>query len=462
MAEGPFFTTKIKKVKENKTSIKKDSFTLGKSNAKAFPNLTAAIAGFNKRMRGSPTDSLEELPPQKAQFKDTNTEAEMEEEDSISEVEQTEKTMKHGKSKLTEEVKNKLARTVYLQGKDTNVVKAFATHKAKDFKKEITKKFGEVEGIEIVKDSIRVICLSTKQRDKLLQFNELWNCKFTATIPHFFANKTETENQKTERKIWKKVVIHKAPVDMETEYIRQETESIWAHRITKKINGEIKLTPTVILAYEEAPPERVFVGLYTFKTEPFIPTPIRCNKCQKFGHKTKNCRNDHKTCARCAGAHEIESCPAQKADAKCANCGGPHSSAYKGCQKYKTTATALKYTVQEGISYKAALQKSNAETKPTNKPIIEEKKTCACKKENETTNNATVALITATAEAVQWLLKQTKSSADQTAILSALATALESIKQLQHTNPDSELNTQQDPQEVDLTTEPQTSTTNGS
>lgn len=453
------------KSKKGINAEKKEKMGRTKPNAKIFPNLTAAFSNLAKRPRGSPTDSLEEFPPLKCLTQEKENTTEMDTETQTADKSQN-KPQKHAAKPLSEETINKLSRTVYLKGKDTNIVKAFATHKANDFKKEIHKKFGEIEAIEVVKDSIRIICRTPKQKENLLKFDELWNCKFTATVSHFIANQKHNEehneNQQNETPKWKKVVIHKAPTELDQDYIKKETNAVWVHRITKKIDGTITQTPTVILAYEGNTPERVSVGLYSFKTEPYIPTPIRCNNCQKLGHKTKNCKNEQKTCARCAGNHDIANCTAQRNEAKCVNCGGPHSSAYKGCIKYKTTQIALKYTVQEGISYKDALQKSKTETntatKQTNRKQIEHQQT-----ESTIINKVTIDLITATAEAVQWLLKQARPAVDQTAILNTLATALNDIKQLQQTTEtENTTKSTQDPTQQDPSTETEMTVSNGS
>jgi len=39
--------------------------------------------------------------------------------------------------------------------------------------------------------------------------------------------------------------------------------------------------------------------------------PIRCLKCQRFGHERRDCKASDPKCARCAEAHETDSCEAQ-------------------------------------------------------------------------------------------------------------------------------------------------------
>lgn len=63
--------------------------------------------------------------------------------------------------------------------------------------------------------------------------------------------------------------------------------------------------------------------------------PIRCLKCQRFGHERRNCKASSPSCARCAGAHETDSCEAQRTNHKCMNCLGSHPSFDRDCPKFE-------------------------------------------------------------------------------------------------------------------------------
>ena len=67
--------------------------------------------------------------------------------------------------------------------------------------------------------------------------------------------------------------------------------------------------------------------------------PIRCYKCQGYGHYSNNCPSSD-TCARCAGNHNTKAC--SSVHKLCANCGAQHSASYRGCEAfsfYKKVAT---------------------------------------------------------------------------------------------------------------------------
>jgi len=56
---------------------------------------------------------------------------------------------------------------------------------------------------------------------------------------------------------------------------------------------------------------------------------------------------------------------------KCANCGEKHSSAYKGCTKYRQVSNALKLATTQKMSYRDALQQSKAKTAAQKKDSVD-------------------------------------------------------------------------------------------
>ena len=62
----------------------------------------------------------------------------------------------------------------------------------------------------------------------------------------------------------------------------------------------------------------------------------RCLNCQHYGHWTSDCTAEPQ-CGFCAGQHQTRECPSNKSGApklvnrKCVLCGGPHTSANRGC-----------------------------------------------------------------------------------------------------------------------------------
>ncbi|CAI6376854.1 unnamed protein product [Macrosiphum euphorbiae] len=63
----------------------------------------------------------------------------------------------------------------------------------------------------------------------------------------------------------------------------------------------------------------------------------QCFKCQKYGHTSKNCREEEMTCRNCAGSHDSRTC--QIKEFKCCNCKGEHKASSDSCP---TKTAALK------------------------------------------------------------------------------------------------------------------------
>ena len=70
-------------------------------------------------------------------------------------------------------------------------------------------------------------------------------------------------------------------------------EGVVASRIIKKWkDGELINTPLVILTFNTPViPENIKVGYLNIRTELYIPNPLRCTNCQKFGHGKKDVQN---------------------------------------------------------------------------------------------------------------------------------------------------------------------------
>ena len=49
----------------------------------------------------------------------------------------------------------------------------------------------------------------------------------------------------------------------------------------------------VIIAYEEELPKYVNSDFTRYKVSLFIPSPLRCAKCQRYGHKAGQCRSEN-------------------------------------------------------------------------------------------------------------------------------------------------------------------------
>ena len=69
--------------------------------------------------------------------------------------------------------------------------------------------------------------------------------------------------------------------------------------------------------------------------------PIRCLKCQLFGHERRHCTSNEVRCARCAMTHETEECQAPQRAFMCRNCEGRHPSYDRDCPRFADKCAQL-------------------------------------------------------------------------------------------------------------------------
>ena len=135
-----------------------------------------------------------------------------------------------------------------------------------------------------------------------------------------------------------------------------------AERIIKKKGANVIKTQQMIIYYQHLMPTFVQYGWRRHRVSTYIPEPVRCFKCQEFGHKAHTCRARKNTCSICSGPHEVKACPVKDTHrsenkATCPNCGGAHPASYRGCPKFKEAQIIKKVQTIEKISYAAAVKK---------------------------------------------------------------------------------------------------------
>ncbi|GBN71715.1 hypothetical protein AVEN_270916-1, partial [Araneus ventricosus] len=92
----------------------------------------------------------------------------------------------------------------------------------------------------------------------------------------------------------------------------------------------------------------------------YIPNPLRCFKCQRFGHSKTSCRGTL-TCARCAEVgHKSTDCTRTE---KCVNCKGEHTSFSRNCSAWKQEKEIISIkNKKKQISYPEARKLVNSQT----------------------------------------------------------------------------------------------------
>ena len=120
------------------------------------------------------------------------------------------------------------------------------------------------------------------------------------------------------------------------------------HRVTVRKGSDRVPTNTYFVTFALSTlPESIKVGYLRVKVSLYVPSPIRCFQCNRFGHLSKFCKNE-KTCARCAKtAHEGECA----SSAVCVNCKGGHSASSKECPVWKVEAEIQRVRVEKKLPF---------------------------------------------------------------------------------------------------------------
>jgi len=98
-------------------------------------------------------------------------------------------------------------------------------------------------------------------------------------------------------------------------------------------------------------PEAVKIGYMRVRVSPYVPFPLRCFKCQKYGHGKNRCRGKD-ICSKCGGNHKIEDCISSTKF--CVNCEGEHEASDKNCPEFVTQKEILRIKYNENISFPEA------------------------------------------------------------------------------------------------------------
>ena len=140
--------------------------------------------------------------------------------------------------------------------------------------------------------------------------------------------------------------------EMEIRTELQEQSVVEVHRLTVKKDTEKVPTNTMFLTFNTPDlPKEITVGYLKVKVALFVPNPMRCFNCNKFGHTSQRC----KVAAKCTGCgkdkHEGQ-CEGPKL---CSNCNGLNASSAKDCQVWQKEEIQL-VRVEKRISFPEARQ----------------------------------------------------------------------------------------------------------
>ena len=141
--------------------------------------------------------------------------------------------------------------------------------------------------------------------------------------------------------------------EIKAELTSQEVSSV--RRISFSKDGNRIPTNTIVLTFSNPNlPKTIKVGYLVVKVAVYIPNPLRCFDCQKFGHHETKCNSPIWRCGKCgvdADLHNEQNCPNAL---KCVNCNGPHESRSRECPAWKKEKEILKIKYTNNISFPEA------------------------------------------------------------------------------------------------------------
>jgi len=139
----------------------------------------------------------------------------------------------------------------------------------------------------------------------------------------------------------------------------------------KTDSGNRRNTNTFIVTFSTATtPKYLKIGYIRVPVSIYIPNPLRCFKCQRFGHGSRTCKGDTR-CANCGQVgHNSSDCHEQP---KCCNCSGTHSASSKECPKWVLEKKVQQIKAEKGISFvearRIAMSEMRAVPTPRGQPM---------------------------------------------------------------------------------------------
>ena len=100
------------------------------------------------------------------------------------------------------------------------------------------------------------------------------------------------------------------------------------------------------------PPQHVKCAYIRLPVEEYVPNPMRCFKCQKYGHKNK-C-NSQSLCGRCGSKEQNHSTRECRGKPQWVNCKGEHPAFSKKCPKFLEEKEIQSIRVKRKISFTEA------------------------------------------------------------------------------------------------------------
>ena len=130
-----------------------------------------------------------------------------------------------------------------------------------------------------------------------------------------------------------------------------------ARRITIFRDGIKKPTNTIVLTFNTAIlPKCLKVGYLRVTVDLYIPNPLQCYCCFKFGHHESKCKYNQgeEFCRRCGNSNLVHKSEKCEFDICCKNCKGEHVATSRSCPLWKKEKEIVTVKYTEGLSFPEA------------------------------------------------------------------------------------------------------------
>ena len=146
--------------------------------------------------------------------------------------------------------------------------------------------------------------------------------------------------------------------EIQAELASQGVEMV--RRVTvKKGEGRVPTNTFFVTFATPTLPDRIKIGYVSVTVSLFVPAPMRCFQCQKFGHSKLRCTGQA-NCERCG--HKAHDGACSEAPV-CSNCKGDHSPRSKDCPKFQFESAVQRVRTERKLSFpeaKKEVEKSQA------------------------------------------------------------------------------------------------------
>ena len=228
--------------------------------------------------------------------------------------------------------------------------------------KQIESLIGTPKSVKKLKNELLLVETSkASQADSLLKVKKFFNLKVSVS-EHNSLNKS--------RGIVKDRTLKGETEENIVEYLAPQGVIACKRFRIKKDNVQVD-TNTLLLTFNSTTlPQSIKIFYRTVPVEQFIPKPLRCFNCQKFGHHEDNCKlTDAVICDRCGESkHTSSIC---QRPFKCVNCGKEHSARSTECEVWKREKEIMRIKTIRKISYFEAKKQYELSFEPRYSKIVQ-------------------------------------------------------------------------------------------